>query len=346
MTDAPARHSRRGLIVPFAIAGVVLAAWTAWWFVLADQVETRLERQVAVLRQEGWTIQHGRISTTGWPFRARVEIPHLSLLSPAGHGVAAPEIIAEANAYNPDRWVIVAPDDLTLTRAGKGKVGITGDGARMSVSHLTARFPDVRLELIRPTFNAHAGAEPFPIASAERVEFYTRPHAGEAADAAQALDALFVLTDARGRTDGPVDGAAQGGRLSLRLEGTIQQATRLSGDDAAGVFAAWTEAGGRITDVRGEVSAGESKALIRSAVLSADADGRLQGDIAVSAEKPLAAIAGLARARTGPVNRLGASGAAAATAVRGDQAIDLVVRFDEGRTWLGPFALAPAPKLF
>jgi len=345
MSAAP-RHSRRGIIVPFLIVGLALAGWTGWWFYLTQQIEARLAAQVQVLRDDGWTITHGEVTTTGWPFRARVDIPLLSALAPSGHGVDAFEVVAEANAYNPDKWMVLAPRGLTVTRAGKGKVAITGDGARFSISHLRDRFPDVRAELIRPIFTPLTGAEPFPIASADRVELYTRPHLTDGLQSTDELDLLFVLTDARGRPGGPVAGAAQQGHLSLKLETVIQQASRLTGADSAGVFGNWTRAGGRFTHVLGEVSAGESRALLRSDLLSAGPDGRLQGSLSVKAEKPLAAISGLAGSSSGAVNTMGATGAAAATAVRGDQPLDLVIRFERGRTWLGPFALAPAPKLF
>lgn len=343
-SDRPYRHPRRGLVTPFVIAGVILAAWTGWWFYLTQQIETRLAAQVEALRQDGWTITHSQVTTTGWPFRARVSIPHADILTPSGHGVAAPELVAEANAWNPDRWVVIAPDGLTLTRAAKGKVAVRGDGLRMSVSHLRDRFPDLRVELIRPTFTAHEGAEPFPIASAGRVQFEALPHRADAA--VDAVDVVFNLEDARGRPGGPVEGATRQGRLTLRLEGVIRQASRLTGEDAAGIFSAWTREGGRFTDIKGELIAGESRARIESAALSAGADGRLQGDLSLNAEQPMAVISGLAGTRGGSVNRVGAAGAAAATAVQGDRDVDLVVRFRDGRTWLGPFALAPAPKLF
>lgn len=348
MTDAshtPTRHSRRGLVTPFIIVGVLLAAWTGWWFFLVRQVETQLEVQVEGLRQDGWTITHATPTTTGWPFRARVSIPHASVLAPSGHGVAAPELVAEANAYNPDRWVVIAPDGLTLTRPDKGKVGIEGDGLRLSVSHLRQRVPDLRVELIRPTFTAHRDAEPFPIASAERVLLNVRPHQSEGA-VADAVDVAFELADARGRPGGPVEGATRQGRLTARLEGTVQSASRLAGIDSAGVFSAWTAAGGRFTDIRGELEAGDSRARIESEGLSADPDGRLQGQVALRAERPMAAIAGLAGSRSGAVNRAGAAGAAMAAGAEGEEGVDLVIQFRDGRTWLGPFALAPAPKLF
>ena len=340
------RHPRRGLATPFIIVGLLLAGWTGWWFHLTNQIETRLAAQVEGLRQDGWTITHAAVTTTGWPFRARVSIPHAEIMAPSGHGVAAPELVAEANAWNPDRWVVVAPEGLTLSRADKGKVGVHGDGLRLSVSQLTDRFPDLRIQLIRPTFTSHRDAEPFPIASAERIELYTRPHAGDGAASSDRMNVLFRLIDARGRPGGPVEGATRQGRLTAELEGTIEQADRLGGVDSAGVFARWTAAGGRFTGVRGELSAGESKARIQSDTLSAGPDGRLQGQVALRAEQPMAAIAGLAGSQSGAVNRMGAAGAAAAAGASGDRGVDLVVQFRDGRTWLGPFALAPAPKLF
>ena len=110
--ETPYRHPRRGLVWPFVIVGVLLAAWTGWWFYLASQVEQRLAVQAAALVEDGWTIEHARPVTTGWPFRARVSIPHATVTAPSGHGFSAPELVAEANAWNPDRWVVVARWDV------------------------------------------------------------------------------------------------------------------------------------------------------------------------------------------------------------------------------------------
>lgn len=346
MSDTTPRHSRLGLAVPFVIVGLLLAAGTGWWFYLADQIEARLAAQVEVLRQDGWTLSHAPVAITGWPFRARVSIPQAVILAPSGHGVVAPELVAEASAWNPGHWVVIAPDGLTLTRADKGRITVTGDGLRFSISHLRDRFPDLRVEMIRPTFTAVDGADPFPIASAERIQLETRPHLTDGQASTDDLDVLFRLVDARGRPGGPVEGATRQGRLSADIEGTISTASRLRGMDSAGVFAAWTAAGGRFTDIRGRLKAGDSTAVISGAALSAGSDGRLQGSLVLTAEKPMAAIAGLADSRSGAVNRAGATGAAAATESSGERPVDLVVQFRDGRTWLGPFALAPAPKLF
>ena len=300
----------------------------------------------AALREAGWRIEHEPVSVGGWPFRTRVAFPEAAVVAPSGHGVSAPELVAEANAWNPGHWVIVAPDGLTLTRAGKGQIDIGGDGARMSISHLRDRFPDLRAELIRPTFTPREGAEPFPIASADHVQLEMRPHLTDGVAATDELDVLFRLIEARGRPGGPVEGAARSGHLSAEVEATIEQASRLRGVDSAGVFANWTAAGGRFTAVKGRLQAGESSARLASEALSAREDGRLEGELALTAERPGEAMAGLAGSRSGAVNRAAAAGAAAAAGVQGDRPMDLTLRFSDGRTWLGPFALAPAPKLF
>jgi hypothetical protein len=345
-SEKPYRHPRRGIIGPFLLVGIILAAWTGWWFYLAQQIEARLEAQVVALRAQGWQIQHADVTTTGWPFRARVEIPHASILAPSGHGIAAPEFIAEANAWNPDHWVILAPDGMTLTRADKGKVGVTGPALRASVSNLRARFPDLRIELVRAVFTPHPGAEPFPIASAERIQLETRPHRTEGEATTDEMDVLFNLVDARGRRGGPVEGATQEGQLSLALEGTVAHAGALKGANAAGIFSNWTRAGGQFTAIRGELGAGESRARLASDLLTVDNDGRLVGRVALTAEKPGAVVSGMAQSQSGAVNRAGAVGAAAATAVNGDRPVELVLEFRDGRTWLGLFPLTPAPKLF
>jgi len=346
MTDA-VRHSRRGLIWPFLILGALLVAWTFWWFYLVGRIETGLQARAEALRQSGWTVDLGEVSTTGWPFRTRVALPQPRLLAPSGQGLSASGLVAEANAWNPDHWVIIAPDGLTLERGIKGPVAIRGDALRFSASGLTQPFPRMALELVNPVFGTRPGAEAFPLRQAARVTLETRANASSASD----LDVRFGVQDAVGRSGGPVEGMTGNGRLTLVIEAVIQKATALKGADPAGVFAGWTRSGGRFTRLRGMVSTGESRATLRSDVLAARPDGRLDGTVSVSAQRPGPAIAGLAGARSGAVNPAGAAGAAAVAgsgsgAGATDQSVDLTLTFRDGRTWLGPFALAPAPKLF
>lgn len=341
MTPAP-RHSRKGLILPLAGLGLLLTLWTVWWFVLAGQVERQLASRAEALRDAGWTIRHGQTRVSGWPYRVRVDFPDAVVQAPSGHGLTATGLAAQAHAWNPDRWVVTAPGAVTLIRPDKGRVRIEGRVLRASASGLRRAMPNLALELVEPVFTPVATAEVFPIRAAERFELYARENARDPRN----VDILVRLIDAQGRAGGPVEGLTQQGRLTLQLESTLTSARALRGMDAAGVFSEWTEAGGRFTAIEGEISAGESRARISSDALRADADGRLVGQVAFRAEQPLSAITGLAQSRSGAVNRIGAAGAAAAASATGDRDVALTVVFRDGRAWLGPFALAPAPRLF
>lgn len=344
------RHSRTGLYVPLFIALAVLAGWTGWWFYLTHRIETGIEARAVELRAAGWDIGHGRITTTGWPFRTRIAIAYPAVTAPGGHAISAPSLVAEANTYNPDKWVVIAPDGLILTRPNMGKVAVRGDALRMSLSHLQARFPDLRIQLDQPVFTPHPGAAPFPILRADQLQIEARPHMteGPAGTAATGtVDVLFRLTEARARPGGVLDGLAVQGPVGGWIETTIDGTDHLRGRTMIGDLRAWAGAGGRFTAVRGELSAGVSTATLSSDSLTAGPDGRLQGSVALTADKPLPALAGLARSGVAGVDRVAAAGAATATALTGDtSAVSLPLVFRDGRTWLGPFALAPAPKLF
>lgn len=349
MTDAPAapvRHSRKGLIVPFAIVIVGLALWTGWWFFLTQQIETKLQGRIARLEQSGWTVRHAGVTTTGWPLRARVALKHIDVVAPSGHAVAAPEIVAEANAYNPTKWVVIAPDGMVVTRGAKGKTAVRAEVIRMSLHGLTQRWPNVAFELVKPVFTALPTAEPFPLSKAGLVQFYMRPHLAGSNAASDDVDVLFRLVDGEGRPNGPVEGLTQSGKLNAQVEAVIEKASVLKGADAKGLLSAWTAAGGRFVDMKGELGAGESKTFLSSPALSADDKGRLEGEVFLRAEKPLAAIVGLAGAQQGgAMDRAAAATPQGGTGEQG-QAVDLVLNFKGGRTYLGPFALAPAPQLF
>lgn len=344
------RHSRTGLYVPLLIALALLAAWTGWWFYLTHRIETGIEARAVEMRAAGWDIGHGRITTTGWPFRTRIAVAYPTVTAPDGHAISAPSLVAEANTYNPDKWVVIAPDGLILTRPNMGKVAVRGDALRMSVSHLQAPFPDLRIQLDQPVFTPHPGAAPFPILRAGQLQIEARPHLTKTAGTVAtngAVDVLLRLTEARARPGGVLDGLAVQGPVGGWIETTIEGADHLRGQAMLGDLAAWSRAGGRFTAVRGELKAGVSSATLSSDALTADTNGRLQGSVALTADKPLPALAGLARSGVAGVDRAAAAGAATATALTGDtSAVSLPIVFHDGRTWLGPFALAPAPKLF
>lgn len=357
------RPSRWGLFAPFVLVLIVLAGWTVWWFHLTGQVRDRLETQVARLSEAGWTVSHARTAVAGWPFRVRVSLGETRIAAPSGHALFSSDLVGQANAWNPSTWVIMSPDDLVLTRAEKGDVTIGGE-ARMSLHGLSQRWPNVALELIRPTFTpvsaAGSDAEPFPLARAGLIQFYLRPHLAPAGTpgAETSVDVLFRLIDAEGRTGGPVEAFAQDGKLTAQVEAVIERADRITGTHPSGVFSAWSLDGGKFSSIRGEVTAGASSGRLSSDSLTAGVDGRLEGAVTLEATRPLPALLGLLRTggATGPLlntpmgqaalEGLSGAGPTPAGAPQPTDDVTLSIAFREGRSWLGPFPLAPAPKLF
>lgn len=352
MTDAaPApRYSRKGLIIPFAIVLIGLALWTGYWFFLTQEIEKRFAQKVTQLEQSGWSIKHGDVSTTGWPLRAHVAIKYLEVAAPSGHAFAAPLFVAEANAYNPTRWITAAPEGMTLTRGTKGKVSVQAKAIRLSLNGLTQRWPNLAFELTDPVFIAHPEAEPFPLKSARLVQVFMRPHVDGEAMANDDIDVMFRLVDGEGRNGGPVEGLTQSGKLNLQVESVLEKASGLRQANERGLMAAWTSQGGRFVKLKGQMMAGESRTFIESPSLTATDKGQLEGELYLRAEKPLAALVGLAGVQHGSMDRAAAARAAAATPQGGTgedaQGVELVVAFRNGRTYLGPFAMAPAPQLF
>ena len=352
------RHSRKGLFIPFILVGIGLVLWTGWWFYLTHEVQSQLRTRLSQLEASGWTVSYDHMGASGWPAHARISLQNLQVVAPSGHGLRAPEMAAEANSYNPTRWVIGATQGLTLVRAEKGETAVNGEAIRMSLTGLRQRWPNVAMEMVAPVFVPAEGAQPFPLANAKLIQLYMRPHVGASVDAGTAaqaqddVDVLFRLVEAKGRTGGPVEGFAQSGDLTLQVEAVIEKASALRQPATeAGLLAAWTASGGKFTTVRGEMRAGISHALLTSPQLTASEKGQLEGEVHFKAEKPLAAIVGLAGAQSGtPVDRAAAAHAAAASPQGGQgedgQNIELSVLFRNGRTYLGPFALAPAPQLF
>ncbi|WP_292052380.1 DUF2125 domain-containing protein, partial [Brevundimonas sp. UBA5866] len=303
MTSAapsPVRHSRRALFIPFILVGILLAVWTGYWFWLANEAKTRLVARLDQLEASGWSVEYSKIGASGWPLHTRVTLYDTRVVAPSGHGLKTSTLAAEANSYNPLHWVVIAPEGLTLIRAEKGETLVMADNIRLSLTGLRQRWPNVAFEVVKPRFTPAEGAEPFPLADAELIQLYMRPHLTAETTPGDDVDVMFRLIRAHGREGGPVQGFAQNGELTLQIEAVVEKASALRQPATAqGLLSAWTASGGRFTSVKGEMRAGESQALLTSPALFADDKGQLEGEMTFKARKPLAALVGLAGSHQG-----------------------------------------------
>ena len=212
----PAKHSYAGLIVPFGLVLLALAAWSVWWFVVADRVAKETDRAAAELRAAGYTINWSERRVTGWPFRTFVRFRDFRVLTAGGHGLSAPVLGAEAQTYALGKWVLAAPDGLVLYRGEKGQVQVTGKALRASVSHVGAMPPQVAIAFMDPQFTVLKG-EPFPIASARTVDLYLRPSPTTPGGG----DMLFRIVEGRARPGGVLEWVFGGQDFSTRWVWTL-----------------------------------------------------------------------------------------------------------------------------
>ncbi|NEX95194.1 DUF2125 domain-containing protein, partial [Caulobacter sp. 17J65-9] len=251
------KSSKLGLILPFAIVGVLLAAWSVWWFVVAHKLETGMDAEVANLRRGGYQVSWTDRRVDGWPFRTFVQMQNVKIAAPSGHAIAMPRLHAEANTYALRTWVFAAPDGLTLTRGAKGDVRVTGQAIRGSVTiPRSAPSPHLALELLQPVFTPAAGAERFPLAGAGKVAFELRPRKGSQTDA----EARFEIVDGRASAGGTFGDILGERPFSTVWESQITNAERFSGDNWGQSVRAWSVVGGGLTNLKGELTAGTSKA--------------------------------------------------------------------------------------
>lgn len=334
---------RSGCGIPGLILLILLVAggWSGYWFYLSGHIRQGLAQTETRLEAAGWRIEHGEPRIDGWPFRIQVVMDDVEVIAPSGHGIRAPELRTEATAYQLDRWVILANEGLELGRAAKGWVAVEGEGLRASISGLSRTPPRVVIEFNQPRFSPTAGSQPFPITQAERLIINLIP---EATDGQAGL--LFDLENATPRPDGVLASMSENRVFSLSAEGVANQSGLLRGATWSEALAAWSREGGALSQVRLEATAEDDFARGQSDRLSADTNGRLVGDLQVHLRGGTAPIAGMARA-PGVDPRAAAAvavGAQLTSGFRGET--NVLLRFSNGRTIVGPVSLAPAPKVF
>ena len=331
-----------GILLPFFLLVLIAGGWSAWWFVLSSRIQDGLAERAQVLRDAGWTVDYAAARIDGYPFRLRVSLDDLNLVAPSGHGIRGDDIQAEAMAYALDRWVAIAPAGLELGRGAKGWTAVTGERLRASVSQLDSRPPRIVLEFDQPRFAAVQGAQPFPVASADRLVINLIPRGGDAGQAGL----LFSLTNATGRPGGTLERMAERRPFNLSAVAEVDQAALLQGRTWGEALSACGTNGGSLAGVRLEATAGDDHVRGESERLATDASGRLVGSLALDMRGGTAPLSGLADApgvdpRAAAAVRLGAQ---LTSGLRGNT--ELTLRFAEGRTHVGPVTLGPAPKVY
>jgi len=276
----PAKKTHRiGIVAPALLVAIAFGLWSGYWFYTADQVQKRLLGEQKTLIAAGYQASIDPFTVTGYPYRMYVDLKNVTVVSPSGKGFAAPEIVAEANAYALTKWVMVAPQGLTLFRGHPGgvelgRIAVTGSALRASVSHLDQPVQQIAFQGTDLVLTPSDPSHPFAFTRADVFEFHTRPNPKDPT----AVDWELGVDAARGDHGSLAGDINPGQPLKLRTEGTVSHPSALKGDMSTGL-AAWTAVGGQVSGLHLMLTAGDLSLNVSSPALTVDAQSRLAGHL-------------------------------------------------------------------
>ncbi|MBL8773364.1 MAG: DUF2125 domain-containing protein [Phenylobacterium sp.] len=338
---APRKLSRWPLYIAFGLAFLLVVAWSGFWLWARGQAESRLEAGVSQLKAAGYEVGWKSQAIGGYPFRLNVTLTDPRIRDRSGWALEAPRLEAQAFLHAPTHWLVATPDGLTFVRPQGGPVRVQGKLIRASLSHLQNTPPNLSFEGVDLVFQPAAGANPFALERAQRVEFHLR-------QAPSALDeggVWLTVKDGKARLSGLLGRIAGEKPISIEWDGRLTKMSAFRGADWPTAVRNWDRAGGRMSVKRAGLTAGDALIGANAGSLGVDSDGRLTGSLDVSLRQAPRAIGALGDTGTIPRETAVAAAAVAGARETGDLA-RMTLYFQAGQTTLGPVAIARAPKVY
>ena len=293
------------LFAPYVILLLLAAGWGGWWFVAKTGLEQGMDARAEALRGAGYVVEMDGRKVEGFPFRMKISLATARIAAPSGWAVSIPGLTGEAYLHQIDHWVLVAPQGLTLTRPVGGGLAVKGEGLRASLAGTSKTPWRVVLQGTKLVFTPDAGARPFSLASADRIELYLKPMptGGDGAT-------LFRLEGGKATPGALLHRLVGDGVVTATFDARLTHPEAFLGRDWGGAVRAWTAAGGTAMDVEGQLSGGTASAKAKGGTLGVGAEGRLVGAVPLELQRADRAIAALADANALDA---GAAGSAATT---------------------------------
>ena len=337
----PRKKARRlWLFAPYVVLLVLVLAYGAFWFVAKARAEGAIEDQADALRRSGYAVTLDGVRIDGFPFRLRVSVANTRVAVPGGLALEASGLEAQAYLHGLDHWVLVAPQGLTVVRPKGGPVTVSGEALRASVVGLSGSDWRIAAEGLKLAFTPKAGAAPFALASADRLDLNMK---GGPAGAGQAL----MLIQLQGGKAGPgaaLQKLAGDAPVTGLLDLKASKAGAFKGQTWADAARAWSAAGGEVEIVRGELQGGDAAAWARGGSVTAGRDGYLSGAVALELRQAAKSLSALADQGLDAQAAKTSAMIAAARDQGGTASFSLV--FQAGATTLGPIKIGPAPRVF
>lgn len=284
----PRKSPRFGLWAPFAVAGLLVLAWSVAWRLAAQEVEKRLDEGVRSLAVSGVSVEWSGHRLYGYPFRLNLDLTDLKVRV-GGWAVRLPVLETQAFLHAPRNWLAAAPQGLTVDRPEGGGLEVRGKRLLASLALPRSGPPRLSGEGLEVAFAPAPGARPFALASAGRLELHVRPGPDDQA-------ALFLRLEegqpVPGRLFADLGG---GGLVSAAIDARLSRASALRGGTLDQALGAWGAVGGRLALAEAGLTAGPARLSLESPGLSAGPDGRLSGPVTVKAAKAPTLLVTLAR---------------------------------------------------
>lgn len=341
-TTAPRKLSRLRLYITFGLAFALVIAWSAAWIWARGETKARMDAGAEALRKAGYEVAWKDRTIGGYPFRLNVTLTDARVRDRSGWALEAPRLEGQAFMHAPTSWVLAAPEGATFVRPIAGPVRVTGKTLRASLTHLTNTPPNISFEGVDLAFQPAAGAQPFGLQAAQRVEFHLRQAPSEVGDEA---GVWLSVKDGKAQLSGLLGRIAGEKPISIEWDGRMSKISAFRGSDWGQAVRAWVAAGGQMNVKRGGLTAGDALIGVNSGALRVDSDGRAQGVLDVSLRQAPRALSTLGSTGTIPQERADAAAVVATARQQGDVA-RATLNFEAGQTTLGPVAIAPAPRVY
>lgn len=338
--EPPRKPRRFWLYAPFVLILLMLAGYGGFWLFMRQSLATALDARGEALARAGYLVALDGRRIDGFPFRMRIAYAGARIVAPSGWSIEAPGLSGEAYLHDIGHWVLVAPQGLTIVRPKGGPIAVKGKVLRASVVRTGAPPWRVVLEGSGLEFATPAGATPFSMAAAERLEAYLRPSGGPDGEGRFLLRAVGVKP-----TSGTVLGRLSGDKVSnATAEGRLTKLTSFTGEGWSPAVRAWRTAGGAADQIKLTFAGGAVGADATNGALGVGSDGRLTGALPLQIKSAPQAIGVLGEAKAVDPDAAGTAAAVAAARAQG-QSASLNLIFQAGVATLGPVKVGPAPKV-
>ncbi len=330
-----------------AICLALAAAWAGYWFIGSSALTSGIAAWFDAQRGQGWVAEYEDLKVQGFPSRFDTTLTAPRLSDPvSGVGWQAPFFQLLTLSYTPNHVIAIWPNSQSIT----GPAGdYTLTSADMRASLVVAASTELAPE--RATLTAGAiSIAPDGSAEGDALSMASLRLAAERREGADLQNgaARYHLGLAADEVAPPATFLAQIARnasLPRVIDSVIADVTMdFTAPWDLGAFESARPQPARIDITRIAATWG-AMSLTASGVLDVDAQGLPEGSVNVSA-KGWREMLDLAR-RAGAITPDMATTAERALGMMagGADALEVPLRLGEGRVWLGPIPIAPAPVL-